>query len=102
MVPLAVAAAAGLGAYALLGRMRAGTYDPRGIPSPLIGKPVPRFSLPGLASGPGFGSDDLAGAAAPVLINFFASWGQPCAGEAPQVEALQASGVALWGIAYMD
>ena len=102
LLPLAVAAAGGAGAYALLVRMRAGTYDPRGIPSPLIGKPMPDFTLPGLDGGEGFSTADVRAAGHPILINFFASWCVPCAAEAPQLDALHKQGVPFWGIAYKD
>ena len=36
-----------------------GTYDPRGVPSMLIGKPLPRFSLPGQPPSQGFSSADV-------------------------------------------
>ena len=49
LAPLGVAAAAAASAFwVLLERMREGTYDPHGVPSMLIGKPLPSFSLPGL------------------------------------------------------
>ncbi|HKM62881.1 MAG TPA: DsbE family thiol:disulfide interchange protein [Acidisphaera sp.] len=99
--PLAIAASAGLGFYALLGRMREGTYDPRGVPSPLIGKRIPTFDLPG-DNGPGFSSADVMAAGTPVLINFFASWCIPCVEEAPLLDQLHKQGVAVWGIAYKD
>ncbi|MGL6044295.1 MAG: DsbE family thiol:disulfide interchange protein [Sandaracinobacteroides sp.] len=71
------------------------------IRSQMIGKPVPAFALEGVAGSRGFGSADLA-AGRPVLVNIFASWCLPCAVEAPQLQALQARGVPLLGIAVRD
>ena len=99
--PLAGAAAAGAGFYALLDRMSNGSYDPHSVPSPLIGKPIPRFDLPG-ANGAGFSSADVMAAGTPVLLNFFASWCLPCVEEAPVLDTLHGQGVAVWGIAYKD
>jgi cytochrome c biogenesis protein CcmG, thiol:disulfide interchange protein DsbE len=99
--PLGVAVATGAGFFALLGRMRAGTYDPHGVPSPLVGNRIPRFELPG-EGGPGFSSADVMSAGTPVLINFFASWCIPCVEEAPLLDQLHKQGVAVWGIAYKD
>ena len=44
-VPLGVTAAAGLGFWGMLRGLRDGSYDPTGVPSALIGKPVPAMPL---------------------------------------------------------
>ena len=77
LLPLGMVGITGVGLYSMLDRMRAGKFDPRGVPSALVGKPVPSFSLPGQASNPGFGSSELTGLGRPVLLNFFASWCVP-------------------------
>jgi cytochrome c biogenesis protein CcmG, thiol:disulfide interchange protein DsbE len=100
--PLAVAALAGTGGWLLLRRMFMGTYDPHGVPSMLVGKPLPNFSLPGLPSSEGFSSTDVTAAGRPSLINFFASWCLPCIQEAPVLMALKRQGTPIWGIAYKD
>ena len=72
------------------------------LPSPLIGKPVPEFSLPpvkgrmlGLATG------DLKGEVS--LVNVFASWCLACREEHPVLMALQARGdLPLHGLNYKD
>ena len=46
LVPFGVAAIAGVGGYTVLSRMKSGTFDPTGVPSQLIGRPVPDFDLP--------------------------------------------------------
>jgi cytochrome c biogenesis protein CcmG/thiol:disulfide interchange protein DsbE len=94
--PLAAAGLAGIGFWSMLSGMRDGKFDPRGVPSMLIDKPLPDFTLPG------FSSTDIRAAGRPVVINFFASWCVPCVEEAPTLLALARAGVALWGIAYKD
>ena len=100
--PLGLLAVGGAGAFVLLQRLSEGTFDPRGVPSALIDKPVPPFTLAPQAGHTNFTAAELAGQAKPVLINIFASWCLPCIAEAPQLLALQKRGVAIWGIAYKD
>jgi cytochrome c biogenesis protein CcmG/thiol:disulfide interchange protein DsbE len=100
--PLAVVAAGGAGFYTILRRMQANTYDPHALPSPLIGKRPPAFTLPGLTGGPGFANTDLAAPPRPMLVNWFASWCIPCAQEAGMLDHLSQSGLPIWGIAYQD
>ena len=53
------------------------TMNPRNIPSPLIGKPVPEFSLPPVKGGTlGLASADLRGEVS--IVNVFASWCVAC------------------------
>ncbi|OYU48114.1 MAG: DsbE family thiol:disulfide interchange protein [Rhizobiales bacterium PAR1] len=58
--------------------------DPTKLPSALIGKPVPVFSLPAVDghNQPGFTQVDLAKGRV-TLVNVFASWCAPCQQEHP-------------------
>lgn len=102
LAPLGVATLGGAAFWTMLNRMERGTFDPRGVPSPLVGKPVPEFSLPAQAPGEGFASADLRAVGRPLLVNFFASWCVPCVIEHPQLMELAREGLPLWGIAYKD
>ncbi|MCA1952205.1 MAG: DsbE family thiol:disulfide interchange protein [Hyphomicrobiales bacterium] len=74
------------------------TGDPTKLPSALIGRPAPTFTLPpveGLVRDgrpvPGFGQADLA-TGRPVLVNVFASWCAPCHQEHPLLMDLARDG----------
>ncbi|MFC7553661.1 hypothetical protein ACFQU7_17585 [Pseudoroseomonas wenyumeiae] len=41
LAPLGLAVAGGAGFYAMLRGLGTGSYDPRGVPSALLGKPAP-------------------------------------------------------------
>lgn len=101
LAPLVGAVAAGGGFWAMLQGLKSGTFDPRGVPSPIVGQRAPAFDLPDQAPGRGFSSADLA-SGRPLLLNFFASWCVPCAQEHPNLMALQRTGLPIWAIAYKD
>mgnify|MGYP000288825244 CR=1 FL=1 len=76
--------------------------DPKKIPSPLVGKPLPAFSLPTLDNPARIVSNaDLKGR--PVLINVWASWCTACRDEHPLlVELARAGVVPVIGLNYKD
>lgn len=76
-------------------------HNPRAIPSPLINKPVPSFSLTTLDNpGEHFGSAQLQGKVA--LVNIFASWCVSCTDETQTLDWLSKHGVTIYGIDYAD
>jgi cytochrome c biogenesis protein CcmG/thiol:disulfide interchange protein DsbE len=97
-VPVAVF---GILAYLLFDSLYGPPHDQ--LPSALLGKPVPSFSLPPLgSSATGFSREDLTAGHVTVL-NVWASWCVPCRLEAPMLNRLkQLGGVALYGLVYKD
>jgi cytochrome c biogenesis protein CcmG/thiol:disulfide interchange protein DsbE len=78
-------------------------HDPKQIPSPLIGKPLPSIAGQSLDGAP----VDLAtaGRGGPFLINVWASWCESCAEEHPVVVAASrqfGDRVAFIGLNYRD
>ena len=90
-------------ALAALFFVRLGAGDASRIPSVLIGKAVPQFTLPELEGQhvPGLSDADLRSGEVTV-VNVFASWCVPCREEHPLMMQLAAQGVRVVGIAYKD
>ncbi len=74
----------------------------RMIQSQLVGRPLPAFTLPPALPGQRGLSSAAFADGQPRLLNIFASWCAPCRVEAPVLEALQARGVPIAGIAIRD
>ena len=76
--------------------------DPRLIPSPLIGKPAPPFSLPALRDTERqLTLADLKGQ--PVLLNIWATWCAACRAEHDFLMEIARRGeVAIFGVNYKD
>ncbi len=78
------------------------TLNPREVPSPLVGKTAPDFSLPQLhESDKVFSPKELAGKV--WLLNFWASWCNGCKEEHPVLMQIAKSGeVPIYGVDYKD
>jgi cytochrome c biogenesis protein CcmG/thiol:disulfide interchange protein DsbE len=87
----------------LLGFLAVGLgLNPREVPSPLVDKPAPAFSLPVLATPTQqLAAEDLRGKV--WLLNVWASWCVSCRQEHPLLVELSKSGaVPLYGLNYKD
>ena len=79
------------------------TRDPHELPSPLVGKPAPVFSLPRLEPGPAaqFSSRQMQGQV--WLLNVWASWCVSCRQEHPVLmDFAKTAVVPLIGLDYKD
>lgn len=78
------------------------TLNPREVPSPLVGKPVPRFELPPVRGRTlGLSSADLRGEVS--IVNVFASWCVACKEEHPVLMQMKRERLVLiHGIDYKD
>lgn len=78
--------------------------DPSRVPSALIGRNVPEFSLPPIpgVDRPGLATSDFGGGQ-PVIVNVWASWCVPCRDEYPVLSALKRMTKApIYGLNYKD
>jgi len=76
------------------------SLDPRELPSALIDRPLPEFSLPALGEDRMLGRDNLIGQ--PALVNVWATWCVSCRVEHPYLQQLADTGVAILGVNYKD
>jgi cytochrome c biogenesis protein CcmG/thiol:disulfide interchange protein DsbE len=78
------------------------TMNPKDIPSPLIGKPVPQFTLPPVKGRTmGLATADLRGQVS--IVNVFASWCVACREEHPILMDLSKQGILpIHGLNYKD
>ena len=78
------------------------TLNPKEVPSPLINKPVPQFTLPVLGTPEkSLGTQDLLGKV--WLLNVYASWCVACRVEHPLLmELAKTNQVPIYGLNYKD
>lgn len=94
-VPLALFAA--VVAFLAMGLSR----DPSHVPSPLVGKPAPEFTLPSLTDPARTVSrSDLLGRV--TLLNAWATWCVACRHEHPLLLEIARAGIPIYGLNYKD
>lgn len=74
--------------------------DPTELPSAMIGKPFPAFSLKSAEDGKTLTQADLIGK--PALVNVWATWCPSCKVEHPFLNKLAGQGVLIHGVNYKD
>jgi cytochrome c biogenesis protein CcmG, thiol:disulfide interchange protein DsbE len=76
------------------------SLDPTEMPSALIDRPLPQFSLPALGQDGLLSQDDVAGQVA--LLNVWATWCVSCRVEHPYLRQLADAGIPIYGLNYKD
>ena len=89
---------AGLAAMFWFGMAR---EDPDQLPSALEGRQAPAVEVTQLGPDAPFTDEDLRQDDV-TLVNFWASWCAPCRVEHPNLEALAATGLTIYGVNYKD
>ncbi len=74
--------------------------DPRELPSALIDRPLPEFSLPSLSGDRMLSQADIIGEVA--LVNVWATWCASCRVEHPYLQQLADQGITIFGVNYKD
>ncbi len=80
--------------------MRGITLDPREMPSALINKPFPSFTLPSLITQTTLTEKNLHGKK--MLVNVWATWCITCRVEHPFLMQLAQQNIPIYGISYKD
>ncbi|CAA0088497.1 Thiol:disulfide interchange protein DsbE [Halioglobus japonicus] len=74
--------------------------DPSEMPSALIDRPLPAFTLPELGGAQQLSRDDVTGQVA--LLNVWATWCVSCRVEHPYLQQLADAGIPIYGLNYKD
>ncbi len=76
--------------------------DPKSVPSPFLGKPIPTFVTTDLLTGSAFDSASLKGQ--PYILNVWGSWCPECAREHPILNqyAATANAIAIIGLDHKE
>ena len=80
--------------------MRGLTLDPKAMPSALLNKPFPAFSLPSLVTHTTLTEKKLHGQK--MLVNVWATWCITCRVEHPFLMKLASENIPVYGISYKD
>lgn len=102
ILPLLLLAVLAVAMLVRIAQMQNGPKDYAVYHDPMLGKPMPAFSLPALKEGgPALSTDALHGKA--YLFNVFASWCAMCQVEHPQLAGLKLQAkLPLYGMAWKD
>lgn len=76
------------------------SLDPNAMPSALIDRPLPEFSLPILGTEQTITHDTIKGEVA--FLNVWATWCYSCRVEHPYLQYLADKGVTIYGVNYKD
>lgn len=76
--------------------------DPNDLPSVVINRPVPAFSLPSLEQPDQTLTEQAFAKGKPYLLNVWATWCPGCKYEHPFLLELAKMGIAIYGVNYQD